>query len=180
LKEQGFVARLKSPETRSAAFEQMVTQYQQMLYYHIRRMVRDHQDADDVLQNTFMKAWRYMDRFRGDSAVRTWLYRIATNEALTFLSNKKKQQFADLGELEDNLAHSQGLGLGPDADEIQQKLQSAISRLPERQRLVFSLRYYDELKYDEIAKITDVSVGGLKASYHHAVKKVEQYLKNGG
>ena len=110
-----------------------------MLYYHIRRMVHDHQDADDVLQNTFLKAWRYMDRFRGDSALRTWLYRIATNEALTFISNKKKRQYSDLGELEDNLVHSQGHGIAPEAEEIQQKLQKAIAQLPERQRLVFSL-----------------------------------------
>jgi RNA polymerase sigma-70 factor (ECF subfamily) len=176
VKEQILLDQLQDPRQKEAAFSLMVREYQRMLYYHIRRMVIDHEDADDVLQNTFLKAWRYLDKFRGDSALRTWLYRIATNEALTHLNQRKKRNYQDVETLEDDLQHSQGQAVGPDGDEIQHRLGQAIALLPERQRAVFNMRYYDELKYDEISKILEVSVGALKASYHHAVKKIEKYL----
>lgn len=180
LEEQSLITDLKNPLKREAAFGKMVGEYQQMLYYHIRRMVIDHADADDVLQNTFLKAWRYLDNFRGDSALRTWLYRIATNEALTFLSKRKKRQYLDINNLHDTMEYSMGPGRAADGEEIQQRLQQAISQLPERQRAVFNMRYFDQMKYDEISSILEVSVGGLKASYHHAVKKIEAFLAQEG
>jgi RNA polymerase sigma-70 factor (ECF subfamily) len=140
-------------------------------------MVIDHEDADDVLQNTFLKAWRYLDNFRGDAALRTWLYRIATNESLTFLNQRNKRQHQDLKTLQDNVQHSMGPGRAADGDEIQRRLQQAIVQLPDRQRAVFNMRYFDQMKYDEISAVLEVSVGGLKASYHHAVKKIENFLK---
>lgn len=176
LNEQQLVSQLQDVETRTRAFEQMVRQYQRMLYFHIRRIVIEHDDADDVLQNSFLKAWRYIEKFRGDSSIKTWLYRIATNEALTFLQQKKKRAYQDVEDIQNDLRHSLSSGKYIDGDEIQLKLQHAILTLPERQRLVFNMRYFEELKYDEISEILEVSVGGLKASYHHAVKKVEQYL----
>lgn len=177
LKEKNLVADLKNPSKREAAFGQMVSEYQQVLYYHIRRMVIDHEDADDVLQNTFLKAWRYLDNFRGDSALKTWLYRIATNESLTFLGQRKKRQHSNINELHDDIRHSMGPGRAADGEEIQRRLQQAISQLPDRQRAVFNMRYFDQMKYAEMSSILEVSVGGLKASYHHAVKKVERFLK---
>ncbi len=177
LNEQSLVAALQNPASRERAFNQMVEAYQEMLYYHIRRMVIDHADADDVLQNTFLKAWRFLDRFRGDSALKTWLYRIATNESLSFLNKQKKHHFQDVTEIQDDLRHSQGPGRAADGAEIQKRLQSAIEQLPARQRAVFSMRYFEEMKYDEISEILKVSVGALKASYHHAVKKIESRLR---
>ncbi|RMG16699.1 MAG: RNA polymerase sigma factor [Bacteroidetes bacterium] len=174
--ETELVEKLKDPRSRSQAFDQLVRQYQRMLYFHIRRMVIDHDDADDVLQNTLLKAWKYIDRFRAESALKTWLYRIATNEALSFLNKRKKQQSESVSDIQNDLRHSLEQGRYIDGDEIQMKLQRAILQLPERQRAVFNLRYFDEMKYDEIAEILGVSVGSLKASYHHAVKKIEKYL----
>lgn len=176
LEEKDLLAKLRQPESRSQAFGKLVSIYQQMLYFHIRRMVIDHDDADDVLQNTLLKAWKNIDRFRGDSALKTWLYRIATNESLTFLSRKKKIARDDLEDLQNDLRHSLSQGKYMEGDEIQFKLQQAILTLPERQRLVFNMRYYDEMKYDEIAGILELSTGSLKASYHHAVKKIEKFL----
>jgi RNA polymerase sigma-70 factor (family 1) len=176
--ETDLLARLRQPETRHQAFEAMVRSYQRPLYYHIRRMVDRHEDADDVLQNTFLKAWHHLDRFRGDSALKTWLYRIATNESLNFLRQQKRRAMEPAGEsLENDLRHSRQEGTIPDSEEIQRHLQAAIQTLPERQRMVFSLRYFEEMKYEEMAAVLEVSVGGLKASYHHAVKKVEHFLK---
>ncbi|MEM6263439.1 MAG: sigma-70 family RNA polymerase sigma factor [Bacteroidota bacterium] len=175
--EQHLLRKLQSPESQHLAFEELVRLYQEMLYYHIRRMVIRHDDADDVLQNTFLKAWKYLDKFRGDASLKTWLYRIATNESLTFLKKRKKELHEDVSDLQDDLRHSlKEEGTYFSGEEIQQKLQDAILQLPERQRLVFHMRYYDELKYDEIAEILEVKVGGLKASYHHAVKKIEKQL----
>lgn len=174
--EQEFIARLQAPESRHTAFQELVKSYQRVLYHHIRRMVIEHEDTDDVLQNTFVKAWNGIERFRGDSSLKTWLYRIATNEALTFLSKKKKRAYTSLedAQSEERLGHSGAKDW--DGDEIQAKLQAAMKILPERQALVFNLRYFDELPYEEIATITGVTVGALKASYHHAVKKLEVHL----
>ncbi|MEZ4829339.1 MAG: sigma-70 family RNA polymerase sigma factor [Bacteroidia bacterium] len=176
LEEKNLLEKLRDPLSRSEAFGQVVRQYQRVLYYHIRRMVIDHDDADDVLQNTLLKAWKNIDRFRADSSLKTWLYRIATNESLTFLTNKQKRGFSDVEDLENNLRHSISSGKYIDGDEIQKKLQMAILTLPPQQRLVFNMRYYDELKYEEIAEIMELSTGTLKAHYHHAAKKIEIFL----
>ncbi len=177
LEEKDLLTKLRHPQTKAYAFDRLVRKYQQMLDFHIRRIVIDHEDTDDVLQNTLLKAWKNIDRFRAESAIKTWLYRIATNEALTFLSRKKKASFQGLSDIQNDLRHSLSQGRYIDGDEIQLKLQNAIIRLPERQKMVFNMRYYDEMKYDEIAAILEVSVGALKASYHHAVKKIEEFLK---
>ncbi|MDP5172211.1 MAG: RNA polymerase sigma factor [Bacteroidia bacterium] len=176
MEEQTILAELRSTETKSRAFGQLVQLHQEMLYHHVRRLVIDHDDADDVLQNTFVKAWRHIDSFRADSKIRTWLFRIATNEALTFLEKKKKQQFTDIENIQDDLRHSLAHGPHIDGDEIQMKLQQAILTLPDRQRTVFHLRYFDEMPYEEISQILEVTTGSLKASYHHAVKKIEAFL----
>ena len=178
LEEKELLVQLKHPGTRNQAFGDLVRKYQQMLYFHIRRMVIDHEDADDVLQNTLMKAWKNLDNFRAEAALKTWLYRIATNEALTFLSRKKRQAHQDVEDIQNDLRHSLSEGKYIDGEEIQIRLQEAILRLPDRQRLVFNMRYYDEMRYDEISEVLGVTTGGLKASYHHAVKKIEKYLTN--
>ncbi|MDX2245300.1 MAG: sigma-70 family RNA polymerase sigma factor [Bacteroidia bacterium] len=176
LEEKNLLEKLRQPETKNRAFERLVQLYQRMLYFHIRRIVIDHDDADDVLQNTLLKAWKNIDRFRADSALKTWLYRIATNEALSFLSSKQKRGFDDVADIENDLRHSLSSGKYIDGDEVQKKLQHAILTLPKQQRLVFNMRYYDEMKYEEIAEVLEVSVGALKANYHHAVKKIENFL----
>lgn len=167
----------QDPNSRNLAFSQLVNRYQERLYWHIRRIVIDHDDADDVLQNTFIKAFKNLGGFREDSQLFTWLYRIATNEALSFLRQKRKHIFVSL----DDVSHALSSKLEADpelsGDAIQLKLQKAILSLPTKQRLVFNMKYFEELKYEEIAEITGTSVGALKASYHHAVKKIEAYVK---
>ncbi len=155
----------------------MLNTYQQRVYWHIRKMVIIHEDADDLTQNTFIKAWNSLDKFRGDSSLYTWLYRIATNESLNFLKKKKRWSVFSANSyqevLEGQLATSDGIS----GDAIELKLQKALLTLPDKQRLVFNLKYFDEMKFEEIADITNTSVGALKASYHHAVKKIENYLR---
>ncbi|WP_207429717.1 RNA polymerase sigma factor [Pedobacter sp. SYSU D00535] len=164
-------------QTRSEAFSLLLKKYQQKIYWHIRRMVIDHDDADDLVQDVFVKVWKYLGNFRNDSQLYTWLYRIATNESITFL-NKKKQKnnvpLDDVYNLADNLTESSYFN----GDKIQMKLQKALLTLPEKQRLVFNMKYYDDLKYEEISEITGTSVGALKASFHLAVKKIESFLLN--
>lgn len=172
-------ARLQHSASKEAAFGEMVTLYQERLYFHVRRMLGNHDDADDVLQNTFIKAWRAIDRFRGDSKLHTWLYRIATNEALTALDKWKRRSFQDLEQISNSSSFSSGQE-GHSGDEIQIRLQRAIETLPERQKAVFSLRYFEELPYQEISNVLGVTVGSLKASYHHAVKKIEEQLTSKG
>ena len=150
--------------------------YQESLYYHIRGFVCDHEDTDDVLQNTFIKAWKGIDGFRGESKLKTWMFRIATNESITFLTRKKKRQFTELSDIENNLSHSNGEIDQMDGDTIRMKLEQAIETLPDKQRLVFNLKYFEEMKYDGMAQVLGGSVGSLKASYHHAVKKIENFL----
>ncbi len=159
------------------AFNQLVLKYQERLYWHIRKIVIDHDDADDVLQNTMIKIWRSLARFRAESGLFTWLYRIATNEALSFLKQKKKKAFAPWVDVEQQM--SENLEADPwfNGDEIQLKLQKAILKLPDKQRIVFNMRYFDQVKYEEMSKILGTSVGALKASYHHAVKKIESMLE---
>lgn len=167
---------IKTPGKEELAFNQLVIKYQKRLYWHIRKIVITHEDADDVLQNTYLKTWRSLPGFRSDSGLFTWLYRIATNEALSFLKQKKRKTFTPWVDVENKM----GLELESDpyfnGDEIQRKLQQAILKLPEKQRIVFNMKYFDELKYQEMSEILGTSVGALKASYHLAVKKIESML----
>lgn len=168
--------RFRNPETRSYAFNLIVRKYQERLYWHIRKIVISHDDSDDVIQNTFLKVWTGLESFREDSQLFTWLYRIATNEALTFLKKKRRKFALPLVEVEQQLARTFEASPHVDGDEIQIKLQKAILTLPEKQRLVFNMKYFEELKYEEISEILGTSVGALKASFHHAVKKIEKYM----
>lgn len=165
------------PELKEKAFTALVHKYQERLYWHIRRLVINHTDADDVLQNMFIKVWNGLANFREESKLYTWLYRIATNESLTFLEQqKKKSAAASFNEMEESLSNKIKAEENFDANRVEWKLQLAINTLPEKQKLVFNLRYFDEMSYDEMSKILDTSEGALKASYHHAAKKIEEYM----
>ncbi|MBL4653415.1 MAG: sigma-70 family RNA polymerase sigma factor [Flavobacteriales bacterium] len=168
----------QSEDSRHYAFNTLVKKHQEKLYWHIRRMVLNHDDADDILQNTWIKAWKGLAKFRADANLYTWLYRIATNETITFLNNKKKRFFIPIGDVESELASDFESDNSFTGDEIQRKLQQAILTLPEKQRLVFNMKYFDEMKYTQMAEVLDTSVGALKASYHIAVKKIEKQLLN--
>jgi RNA polymerase sigma factor (sigma-70 family) len=168
----------RNVESREAAFTDLVKKYQKRLYWHIRRLVIDHDDANDVLQNTFIKAWKGLENFREESQLYTWLYRIATNESLTFLEQLKRKQSTSFDLVEHSLSNKLSTGKNFSGDEIEMKLQLAILELPEKQRIVFNLRYYDEMPYEEMSKVLETSVGALKASYHHAAKKIEDYILN--
>lgn len=162
--------------TRYYAFNLLVNQYQQRLYWHIRRILLDHDDTNDVIQNTFIKVWKNFENFRQDSLLYTWLYRIATNEALTFLKLKKRRSFVSFSDVEYEMADSLNNDPLFTGDKIQLKLQQAILKLPPQQRLVFNMKYFDAMKYEEISDILGVTVGALKATYHHAVKKISKYV----
>jgi RNA polymerase sigma-70 factor (ECF subfamily) len=166
---------MKSESSRNHAFGLLVSEYGQRLYWHIRKMVISHDDTDDVLQNTFIKAFQGFDSFRGESSLFTWLYRIATNETLSFL-DKRKRLMAGTGEINDRVIASLHADTEFSGDEIQRKLQIAIQQLPEKQRLVFNMKYFDEMKFNDMSEILGTSVGALKASYHHAVKKIEEFM----
>ena len=163
--------------SRNYAYNLIVRKYQERLYWHIRRMVIVHEDADDVVQNTLVKAWKGLANFKEEAKLYTWLYRIATNEAITFLNKKKKRFFISVVDVEHELSEALESDESYSGGEIQLKLQKAILTLPEKQRIVFNMKYYDEMKYQQISEILDTSVGALKASYHHAVKKIESYIK---
>jgi RNA polymerase sigma-70 factor (ECF subfamily) len=165
------------PETRNYAFNLLVRQYQQRLYWHIRKMVINHDDTDDILQNVFIKAFNGLSNFREDSKIFTWLYRIATNECITFLNNKKKRFFIPMADVENQLSQNLENDSYFNGDRIQMRLQQAILTLPEKQRLVFNMKYYEDMKYEDMSEILGTSVGALKASYHHAVKKIEEFMK---
>ncbi|MCU0435107.1 MAG: sigma-70 family RNA polymerase sigma factor [Bacteroidia bacterium] len=163
---------------RQQIFKVLVTRYQKKLYWHIRRMLVDHDDTDDVLQNTFIKVWRALDGFKEDAQLYTWLYRIATNETLSFIRQRKADLQVRFGDVEysiENKLQDDNFFCG---DEIQKKLQLAIQTLPEKQRLVFNMKYFEEMRYEDMSAVLDTSVGALKASYHHAVKKIEAYIRN--
>ena len=168
----------KVPETKERAFTAIIKKYQEKLYWHVRRMVIEHEDANDVLQNVFIKVWNGLENFREDSQLYTWLYRIATNESLTFLDQQKKKSAVRLNDVENGLANKVVADQNFDANRLEWKLQLAIQQLPEKQKIVFNLRYYDEMPYEEMSRVLDTSEGALKASYHHAVKKVEEFIKN--
>jgi len=163
-------------EDLNKGFRLLVEKYSSKLYWHIRRLVIIHEDADDALQNTFMNAWRSIDNFRSDSSLYTWLYSIATNEALTLINKRKRNAAVSINDLESYFANSQEGSTWFDGDEAQMKLQNAILKLPEKQRIVFNLKYYDEMTYEEMSKVLKTSEGALKASYHYAVKKIEKTI----
>lgn len=167
-----------NPAEKEKAFEAIIRKYQEKLYWHIRRMVVDHEDANDVLQNMFIKVWKSLDNFKGESQLYTWLYRIATNESLTFIAKEKKKRAISIDD--DDQVYSNKLKSDShfDANKLEWKLQLAIQSLPEKQKLVFNLRYYDEMPYEEMSKVLETSVGALKANYHHAAKKVEEFILN--
>jgi len=170
------IAIFRSPDSRNYAFNLLVRKYQQRVYWHIRRMVIDHDDSDDLVQEVFIKVWKNLDNFREEANLFTWIYRIATNECITFLNKKRKRFFIPIEDVEHNLSKSLEADVHYNGDDIQQKLQQAILILPEKQRLVFNMKYFEEMKYEEMSRILGTSVGALKASYHHAVKKIENFL----
>ena len=170
--------KLRNTESRNFGFNLLVREYQQKIYWHIRKMVIDHDDANDITQEVFIKVWNKLDTFRGDSQLYTWVYRIATNECLNFLSRKRRKYMVSWGNAEKELCEKVDNSSQIEGDEIQKKLQKALLKLPDKQRLVFNMKYFDNMKYEDIATITGTSVGSLKASYHHAVKKIEEFLNN--
>lgn len=169
---------------REKAYTQLIETYQQRIYYHIRRMVQSHDDADDVMQNTFIKIWKGLENFRADSQLFTWIYRIATNETITFINSRNRKatiSFDGPDSDDDERSYSpsnyiKGDSHQVDGDAILQKLQRAIDTLPEKQKLVFNLRYYDEMPYEQMSEVLGTSEGALKASYHHAAQKIEKFL----
>ena len=177
LSDREILDQFSKPETRNYAFNLLVRQYQQRLYWHIRKMVINHDDTDDILQNVFIKAFNGLSNFREDSKIFTWLYRIATNECITFLNNKKKRFFIPMVDVENQLSQNLENDSYFNGDRIQMRLQQAILTLPEKQRLVFNMKYYEDMKYEDMSEILGTSVGALKASYHHAVKKIEEFMK---
>jgi RNA polymerase sigma-70 factor (ECF subfamily) len=178
LNEDQIVALIRTDAGFESGFRNLVQRYQERLYWHIRRMVDNHDDANDIIQNTLIRVYKSINRFEGKSSLYTWLYRIATNETLTFINKKKKKATIgidnEMNTLEQKLVSDDYF----DGDFIQISLYKAINTLPEKQKLVFNMRYYDEMSYKEISDILETSVGGLKASYHHAVKKIEKYIKD--
>jgi RNA polymerase sigma factor (sigma-70 family) len=177
LSDREILDQFSNPETRNYAFNLLVRQYQKRLYWHIRKMVIDHDDTDDILQNVFIKAFNGLSNFREDSRIFTWLYRIATNECITFLNSKKKRFFIPMVDVENQLSQNLENDSYFNGDRIQMRLQQAILTLPEKQRLVFNMKYFEDMKYDDMSEILGTSVGALKASYHHAVKKIEEFMK---
>jgi len=175
--EEDILLQLNQPQKRAKAFSTVVRSYQERLYWHIRKMVLSHEDANDVLQNTFMKAWNGLDGFRGESQISTWLYRIATNETLTFLTNKRLKMVSGMDEVEDLMLRNLQSDTYFNGNEVEFKLQKAILTLPEKQRLVFNMKYFEDITYEEMEAILGTTTGALKASYHHAVKKIEKYLQ---
>lgn len=172
------VARLREPSTCREAFGDVIKLYSETLYWQIRRMVNNHDDANDLLQNTFMKAWGAIENFRGDAKLSTWLHKIAINESITFLEKERKRLNISLDDEESFLINTIEADENIDGDELALKLRKAIASLPEKQRLVFNMKYYDEMKYEQMSEILGTSVGALKASYHLAVKKIEQFFED--
>jgi RNA polymerase sigma factor (sigma-70 family) len=178
LDDKELLFQFKNPAIKERAFTNIIKKYQEKLYWHIRRMVVEHEDANDVLQNMFIKVWNGLENFREDSQLYTWLYRIATNESLTFIQQQKKRASVSLSDVENGLSNQLKADKNFDANKIEWKLQLAIQQLPEKQRVVFNLRYYDEMPYEEMSRVLETSEGALKASYHHAVKKIEDFILN--
>jgi RNA polymerase sigma factor (sigma-70 family) len=176
LNDQELLELFRNEGTKERAFNSLVHKYQKRVYWHVRRIVIDHDDADDVVQNVFIKVWKSLDNFRESSQLFTWLYRIATNESITFLKQKKAHLYVNYDDVASDLAKNLEDDNYFKGDEIQRKLQQAILTLPDKQRIVFNMKYFDEMKYEQMSEVLDTSVGALKASYHHAVKKIEEYM----
>ena len=176
--EKAFVSELLNPKTQNEAFRKLLHLYQKPLYNHIRNLVLNHDDTDDVLQNTFIKVFSNIKNFKGDSKLYSWMYRIATNEALTFMQQRAKKQGISNEELQQKTINKLESDVFFDGNEIQLKLHKAIATLPEKQQLVFKMKYFEELKYEEMSEILTTSVEALKASYHIAAKKIEDYLNS--
>lgn len=176
MEDKELLEKLRNQESRNYGFNLLVRAYQQRIYWHIRKMVVDHDDADDLVQEVFVKIWKNISSFREDSSLFTWVYRIATNECLNFLRKKRKRFFIPLHDVAGELSQKLESSTEIDGSEVEMKLQKALLTLPDKQRLVFNMKYFDDMKYTQIAEITGSSVGSLKASYHHAVKKIEDYL----
>jgi RNA polymerase sigma-70 factor (ECF subfamily) len=176
LEDKELLLKIRNQETRGYGFNLLIRAYQQRVYWHVRKMVIDHDDADDLTQEVFIKVHKSIDNFREDSQLFTWIYRIATNECLTFLNKKRRRFFLPLEDVGKELATKLDTSPEISGEDIQKKLQKALLKLPDKQRLVFNMKYFDDLPYENISKITGTSVGALKASFHHAVKKIEDYL----
>ncbi len=176
MEDKDLILKIKDPETVNYGFNILVRTYQERIYWHVRKMVIDHDDADDLVQDIFVKIWKNLDKFREDAKLYTWIYRIATNECLNFLNKKRNKFTLSIDDVEHELSGKLDSAVHITGDEIQMKLQKALLKLPNKQRLVFNMKYFDEMKFKEIAEITDTSIGALKASYHHAVKKLEEIL----
>jgi len=174
--ENKLVEKLQDSKTQQSAFSELVKEFSEPLYWQVRKIVLSHDDANDVLQNTFIKIWTSIDNFRGDSKLSTWLYRIAINESITFLNKQRSANNVSMDDADSFLISRLEGDEYFDGDEAQLKLQKAILTLPEKQRIVFNMKYFDEMKYEEMSDILETSVGALKASYHHAVKKIEEFL----
>jgi len=177
LEDQELLDKMQQEESRNFGFNLLMRKYQERIYWHIRKMVIDHDDADDLTQDVFIKVYNNIGKFRADAQLYTWIYKIATNECLTFLNKKKRRFFLPIVDVEQELSNKLDSSSHIDGDLISMKLQKALLVLPDKQRLVFNMKYFDEMKYQEIAEITGTSVGALKASYHLAVKKIEQNLE---
>jgi len=178
LEDKDLLLKLRDPDSLNYGFNLLVRKYQQKVYWHIRKMVIDHDDADDLTQEVFVKVWKNLSSFREDAQLFTWIYRIATNECLNFLKKKRTRFFLPIHDVAHELTGRLDSDPTLDGDKIQLKLQKALLTLPDKQRLVFNMKYFEEMKYEEMSEITDTSVGALKASYHHAVKKIEEFLSN--
>lgn len=176
MEDKELLEKIRNPETRNYGFNLLVRAYQQRVYWQIRKMVIDHDDADDLTQEVFIKIHKNIDSFREDSQLYTWIYRISTNECLNFLQKKKRRFFLPIGDVAKELSGKIDSGNNISGDEINVKLQKALLTLPDKQRLVFNMKYFDDMTYEDISEITNTSVGALKASYHHAVKKIEEFL----
>lgn len=174
--DEELISRLTSQATKDSAFKELLTLYKERLYWHIRKIVLSHDDADDVLQNTFIKVYKNIHSFKGESKLFSWMYRIATNEALTHLKENSKLKSIENPDLQNLTLHNLEADVYFEGDEIQLKLQKAIATLPEKQKLVFNMRYFDDIKYSEMSEILETSEGALKASYHIATKKIEAFL----
>ena len=171
------IEKIQDEKTVNYGFNLLMDKYQEKVYWVIRRMVIEHDSADDIAQETFVKVWKNIESFKGDSKLYTWIYRIATNEALNHLRKKKRRFFLPIGDVEHELSSSLDTDIYYSGDQIQLKLQKALLKLPEKQRLVFNMKYFEEMKFKDIAEVMDVSVGSLKAQYHHAVKKIEKFIQ---
>jgi RNA polymerase sigma factor (sigma-70 family) len=178
LEDKELLEKVRQEETKNYGFNLLVRAYQQKVYWHVRKMVIDHDDADDITQEVFIKIYKHINTFREDSQLFTWIYRIATNECLSFLQRKKRRFFLPIGDVEAQLTSKLDSSPYLSGDEIQMRLQKALLKLPDKQRIVFNMKYFEDLTYEDISEITNTSVGALKASYHHAVKKIEEFLQS--